>query len=115
MKDIGFFTRIFLVITPVDFRKQAHGLSLITEHTLGFTSLHEKTLFVFTNKRRTSVKILYWDKTGYALWWKVLEKERFRWPSNKSSCSKIEVKELKWLLEGIHLSKTKKHKTISLH
>ena len=116
MKDVSFFQKIYLARDSVDFRKQAHGLALVTQHVLAASPLHEKVLFVFTNKRRTAVKMLYWDQTGYALWCKVLEKDRYRWPKSKSSDAKItvNVKELKWLLEGVDLGKIKMHERIVL-
>lgn len=49
------------------------------------------------------------------LWWKTLEKERFRWPKNNNAALKIQAKELKWLLEGIDFSAIKKHQRIELH
>ena len=115
MKDLSFFNRIYLATAPVDFRKQAHGLALIVEYTLGHAGLNDKVLFAFTNKRRTAVKILYWDVTGYALWWKTLEKDRFRWPADASECQKLEVRELRWLLDGVDLGKLKKHERVTLN
>ncbi len=114
MKDLGFFSRIFLAIDPVDFRKQAHGLALIAESTMNVSGVNEKYLFVFTNRRKTGIEMLYWDTTGYALWWKTLEKEKFRWPKNSSEVLTIPVKELRWLLERIDISKLKKHEEITL-
>lgn len=114
MKDLGFFSTILIAIDPVDFRKQAHGLALIAESSLKAGRLNEKYLFVFTNRRKTGVKMLYWDTTGYALWWKTLEKEKFRWPKIAGEVCTIQVKELKWLLEGIDISKLKKHEKIIL-
>ena len=62
------------------------------------------SLFVFCNKAKDKLKILYWDKTGFALWYKRLEKERFEWPTKFDTDldSEIELTEqqLNWLLEG---------------
>ncbi len=60
------------------------------------------------------MKILYWDNTGYALWWKGLEKEKFKWPKNEADIKSIQAKELKWLLEGVDLNKIKTHTKISV-
>ena len=114
MKDLSFFNKIFLATTPVDFRKQAHGLAVVVEQTLKQAGLNDKVLFAFTNKRKTAIKMLYWDVTGYALWWKTLEKDRFKWPSDPTECRKLDVKELRWLLDGIDLSRIKKHKRVIL-
>jgi len=114
MKDIGFFNKIYLVTSPVDFRKQAHGLAVIVEHTLGHKQLNDRVIFAFTNKRMSSIKLLYWDATGFALWWKTLESDKFRWPKSKDDCMNLETKELRWLLEGIDLNLIKKHKRVTL-
>lgn len=115
MKDLSYFGKIYLSVDPVDFRKQAHGLAIIVEHVLKLNPISEKTLFVFTNKRRDAIKILYWDATGLALWWKSLEKEKFRWPKKLTGPMQIQAKELKWLLEGIDFTSIKKHQRIDLH
>ena len=112
MKDLSFFQKIFLASDPVDFRKQAHGLVVLVQHVLELNPMHEKFLFVFTNKRHTAIKMIYWDQTGYAMWWKLLEKERFRWPKNVDKKVVLNLKELKWLLEGVDLSKIKVHEKI---
>lgn len=114
MRDISFFSKIYLAPDPVDFRKQAHGLALIVSGSLGFLDLNLKHLFVFTNKKKNAVKALYWDKTGYALWSKTLEKDRFRWPKSKEQTLNLEAKELRWLLDGIDLGKIKKHEPVIL-
>jgi transposase len=113
VKDLSFFGKIYLSVEPVDFRKQAHGLAIIVEHVLKQNPITEKSLFVFTNKRRDAVKILYWDVTGFALWWKTLESEKFRWPKKVTGPMQIQAKELKWLLEGIDFTSIKKHMPIS--
>lgn len=115
MKDISYFGKIYLSTDPVDFRKQAHGLAVLVEHAFKLNPIAEKSLFVFTNKRRTAVKLLYWDATGYAMWWKTLEEEKFRWPKGGAGAIQIQTKELRWLLEGIDFTRIKKHRRIELH
>lgn len=114
MRDLSFFNKIFIATQPVDFRKKAHGLSVIVEHSLQQKGLQDKALFVFTNRRKTAVKILYWDTTGYAMWWKTLEKDRFRWPKSGSAAVNIEVKQLRWLLEGVDLQLIKRHDRVNI-
>ncbi len=115
MKDLSFFTKIFLAREDVDFRKQAHSLALMVTHVLEQNPMQERVLFVFTNRRRNAVKILYWDQTGYALWWKGLEREKFRWPKVNAADSKIliGVREAKWLLDGVDIAKIKTHEKIA--
>ena len=64
----------------VDFRKSINGLAGIVEAELELPVMNG-ALFVFCNKGRDKLKILYWDKTGFALWYKRLEKDKFKWPT----------------------------------
>jgi len=63
----------------VDFRLGINGLSVLVEATLRFDPF-SRNLFCFTNKRRNQIKVLYWQRTGFCLWLKRLEEEKFKWP-----------------------------------
>ena len=78
MRPSSDLTDIFLCLEPVDFRKGINGLSLLVESELAL-NLFAPSLFVFRNRGRDKVKILYWEKNGFCLWQKRLEKERFHW------------------------------------
>ena len=93
-------TRIFLYRPPADMRKGFDGLSgMVTEQ---FTeSLFSGALFVFVNHRRNRVKILYWDRGGLALWYKRLERGKFRLPQSDGDRAELTTAELSMLLEGI--------------
>ena len=60
---------IYLHRAPVDFRKAINGLSIIVDNEMGH-NIFDNSLFVFCNKRRDKLKVLYWDKTGFCLWHK---------------------------------------------
>lgn len=70
---------IYLHREPVDFRKSINGLALIVEQEMSLPPM-STALFVFCNKKRDRVKALYWDRTGFCLWYKRLEKDKFKWP-----------------------------------
>ncbi len=70
---------IYLHREPVDFRKSINGLALIVEQEMKLSPM-SSALFVFCNKNRDRVKALYWDRTGFCLWYKRLEKNKFKWP-----------------------------------
>ena len=71
--------RIFISTRPTDMRKGFNGLSAIVEHQWIDNPL-SGDLFVFSNRRQTLLKILYWDTDGYAIWHKRLEAGTFRIP-----------------------------------
>lgn len=77
---------VFLYRDFVDFRKSINGLSLIVEQKMQVSPL-TGSVFVFCNKGRDKLKVLYWDKTGFVLWYKRLEKDKFKWPTKLVSQS----------------------------
>ena len=91
---------IYLHLEAVDFRKYINGLAVVVEQQLELSPLSD-ALFFFSNKKRDKLKILYWDKTGFALWYKRLEKHRFKWPrDNALSRLVLSEQQLNWLLDG---------------
>lgn len=93
--------RLFLFRGAADMRKGFDGLSgMVAEH---FTeSLFSGGLFIFLNRSRDRVKILYWDRDGLALWHKRLERGKFQMPTDKDGASaELTMAELSMLLEGI--------------
>lgn len=108
MKSPDQFKKIFIHKDPVDLRKAINGLSEIVELSK-VGSLMEPHLFVFTGRRRNTIKILYFDKSGFALWMKRLERDKFPWPKKNSteSVMTISPEQLSWLLEGYDIWKMK--------
>jgi transposase len=111
---------IYLAQEPVDFRLGINGLSVVVEATLRFDPF-SRNLFCFTNKRKNQIKVLYWQRTGFCLWQKRLEEERFRWPvhlpplaSDRARPPVVELTEeqLHWLLEGLDLKHLKPHRVL---
>lgn len=113
MKDISCFSKIYVASHAVDFRKQSKGLSLIVKHSMNLSPTADKSLFVFFNRSRRSVRFLYWDQTGFAMWGKVLEKDRFRWKYLRNEkYREILARELRWLLQGVDISKINFHQRV---
>ena len=81
MQSLECFNCVYLHRDPVDMRKSIDGLSLIVLEELNLSFDAEK-LFVFVSRSGKKLKILYWDRTGFALWYKRLEKQRFAWPKD---------------------------------
>lgn len=90
---------IYLHRDSVDFRKSINGLSLLVEQEM-VLDLYSQAMFVFCNKGRDKLKILYWDKTGFALWYKRLEKQKFKWPKQGDNTINLSAQQFDWLLTG---------------
>lgn len=113
MRAISEFTHVYLHREPVDMRKAINGLAeIVAQAQMG--ELFASSLFVFTGKRRGSIKILYFDRSGFALWQKRLERDKFPWPRKHSDrVVAISAEQLGWLLEGIDVWKMKPFETLS--
>ena len=79
MKSLSKFTQVYLHKEPVDFRKSINGLGAIVQEEMKLDPF-SSALFIFCCARRKRIKILYWDRTGFALWYKKLEENLFPWP-----------------------------------
>ena len=100
---------VYLHRDPVDFRQSINGLSVIVESEMQLSAL-SGALFVFCNKRRDKVKLLYWDRSGFALWYKRLEQENFSWPRRvNESVVTLTEDQLHWLLAGYDITKMQPH------
>ena len=79
MRGLNDFTEVYLHRDPVDMRKSINGLSLLVLEEMGLPFEYGR-LFAFVSRCGKRVKLIYWDQTGFALWYKRLEKQRFKWP-----------------------------------
>ena len=104
--------QVYLHRDFVDFRKSINGLAAIVETDMALPTM-SGALFVFCNRGRDKLKILYWDNTGFALWYKRLEKDKFKWPKKHELMTiNIDEEQLHWLLRGVDISAIKTHKNI---
>ena len=90
---------VFLCATPVDFRKSINGLAALVEEELELSVL-SGAIFVFCNKNRDKLKLLYRDETGFALWYKRLDEHKFKWPKISATSMQMTEQQLHWLLSG---------------
>jgi transposase len=104
--------RIFLCLEPTDMRRSFDGLGRMVEEFVGEDPFSGH-LFVFRNRRGDRMKILYWDRDGYALWYKRLEQGAFRFPAGASSGGEVDAAELALILEGIDVSSARRDKRYS--
>jgi transposase len=74
--------RIYIRPGVTDFRKQINGLTLMARYRMGMDPL-SGDLFVFCSRDRRKLKAVYWDRNGFCMWQKRLEKDRFPWPDDE--------------------------------
>ncbi|MGB8297692.1 MAG: IS66 family insertion sequence element accessory protein TnpB [Polyangia bacterium] len=108
MHLLGSGAQAYLVLGSTDMRKAINGLSVLVADQLAMDAFSGH-LFVFCNRGRSIIKILYWDRNGFCLWQKRLEKHRFRWPESKKEVIDIGARELNWLLDGLNLLEVRGH------
>ena len=103
--------RVYLCTAPCDMRRSFDGLHALVTNSLQMDAFGGH-LFVFSNKRRDRVKILYWDRDGFAVWAKRLEEGTYAMPftGTEERRREITVQELGALLSGIDLSQAKRRK-----
>ena len=115
MLSIGPATRIFLAVGATDMRKGFNGLQGLVSGVLKQDPLCG-ALFLFVNRRRDKLKILYWDGDGLAIWYKRLEQGTFQLPTVAADQQSAEIRsdELTMLLRGIDLSSVRRRKRYSV-
>jgi transposase len=110
MRALSTFKHVYICREAVDGRKQINTLAVLVEADLGRSPL-DGSLFVFVNRRRDTLKMLYYDRTGFALWCKRLESATFRWlkwPQTRGA-AEISTRHLEMLLDGFDVFSTKPH------
>lgn len=100
---------IYFCVVPIDMRRSFDTLAEVVRTSLG----HEPKsghLFVFRNKAEDCLKILYWDKDGYAIWYKRLEKGKFTLPCSSAASVEMSAANFSMLLNGFDLKKVERQK-----
>ncbi|UCF17137.1 MAG: IS66 family insertion sequence element accessory protein TnpB [Phycisphaerales bacterium] len=107
--------RIFVSTQSTDTRRSFDGLAMITRENMGQDPLSGH-LFVFFNRRGDRVKIMFWDRSGFCIWYKRLEQGVFRLPQSIVNAPnlEVEVSDLSLILEGIDLSSARRRKRFTL-
>ena len=102
---------VYLCVEPVDFRRQINGLATLVQDVLDMNPFSEQ-LFCFTNRRRNQCRVLYWERSGFVMWQKRLEKERFAWPKRSDTIVTLSGVELNMLLDGYDVWRVQPHQTL---
>ena len=104
--------RVYLCTTPCDMRRSFDGLYALVSGAMQLNAF-EGHLFVFSNRRKDRIKILYWDRDGFAIWAKRLEEGTYAMPftgAGGEQRQEITAQELGAILSGIDLSEAKRRK-----
>ena len=103
MRSFREFEALFIHRRPVDMRKNINGLAAIVQEEMKL-NLRSASLFIFCNERRTRMKILYFDRSGFALWLKRLEDSKFPWPKHfEQETISISREDMALLLDGVNV------------
>lgn len=109
-REISF--QVYIATGNTDMRKSIDGLAAIVQISFNLDPF-STNLFVFCNKSRNKIKILKWETNGFWLYYKRLEKGKFRWPDHKNNSQiAITQRELNWLIDGLELDQKHAHKKI---
>lgn len=101
---------VYLARGATDLRKSIDGLAAIVQEGFELDPF-SSSLFVFCNKYRDKIKILYWDHNGFWLYYRRLEKGRFPWPrADSNEPMIISERQLRWLLDGLPLDQKGAHR-----
>jgi transposase len=107
--------QIYLCTAPTDMRKSFDGLSAVVASAMNKDVLSGH-LFLFLNRRRDRIKLMWWDRDGLAIWMKRLEAGTFETPraAPDESCLELDATQLALLLTGVSLATAKRRKRYSL-
>lgn len=100
--------RIYFHREPVDFRKAIDGLAAYVQSVFKRDPF-DGALYIFISKRRNKIKILYYERCGFVLWYKRLEEEKFHWPHADEPVVTLTTQQLNWLLDGYNLNVMRSH------
>jgi len=99
--------RVYLALGATDLRKSIDGLSVLVKEAFSLDPF-SPSLFVFCNRKKDKVKLLFWDDTGFCLLYKRLERGVFPWPEKSDSDTiQISRRQLSWLLDGLSIEQKK--------
>lgn len=106
-------SKVYIALGPTDLRNNIDGLSLMIEKQFKLDPF-DNSLFVFCNRKKDKIKILFWDKCGFWLYYRRLEEGTFKWPDKESRDKTLAITEqqLSWILDGLMLYETAAHKEV---
>lgn len=105
--------QVYLVSGITDMRKAINGLSIIISEQLDGNPFNGSA-YVFCNRQKDKLKILYWERNGFWLYYRCLEKGKFQWPAGKEPQTyALTHRELQWLLDGLSFTQKQAHEPVN--
>lgn len=105
--------RVYLACGATDLRKSIDGLAVLVKEGFKLDPF-SPSLFVFCNRKQDKLKILHWEVNGFWLYYRRLEKGRFKWPRHSTNyVTIISRRQLRWLLDGLPLNLHQAHKEVT--
>lgn len=112
MLTLSSVQQVYLACDSTDLRKSIDGLAAIVQEGFGLDPF-SPCLFVFCNRERNKLKILYWEHNGFWLFYRRLERGTFQWPTGSGDSVKVSSRELRWLLDGLTLHQRQAHPRVT--
>jgi len=103
--------QVYLAPGATDLRKSIDGLSAVVTAVFEMDPFSDRW-FVFCNKQRDKLKILRWDTNGFWLYYRRLERGRFKWPAQTGPALTITRRQLQWLLDGLAIEQKQAHRPV---
>lgn len=92
-------------------RKSIDSLAILVQESFQLDPF-SNSVFVFCNKRRTTIKVLYWETAGFWLCLYRLEQGRFTWPDDPNDTVAVSYREFRWLLDGLPIEQKYAHRPV---
>ena len=104
---------VYLACGSTDLRKSIDGLAALGTYSFGL-DIFSHSLFVFCNRGRNKLKLLYWDHNGFWLYYRRLDKGCFQWPGPSEDLTRaVDRRQLQWLLDGLALTQHQAHPPVA--
>ncbi|MGG1553389.1 IS66 family insertion sequence element accessory protein TnpB [Paenibacillus ferrarius] len=113
MLTLSSVQQVFLATGSTDLRKSIDGLAAIVQEGFGLDPF-SPCLFVFCNRERNKLKLLYWEVNGFWLFYRRLERGTFQRPTGSEQVVTVSSRELRWLLDGLSLHQRQAHTKVAV-
>ena len=111
LSDFTGADKVYIACGYTDLRKGIDGLDSMVQQQFQLDSF-TNTLFLFCGRRRDRIKGLYWEKDGFILLYKRLERGAYQWPRNENEARSLTPQQYRWLMEGLKIEQPKAHRPV---